>query len=70
MELRFTIDDAVMNGLQERTHTPRATDVARDGIELLSWATQEISAGRRIVAIDDSGNTHVPVMGVLNRARQ
>lgn len=69
MELRFTIDDAVMNGLQESIHTARATDAVRESIQLMTWAAREEKAGWQVVAVNDAGERHVPVMDALQRAR-
>lgn len=69
MELRFHFDDGQMARLQEQTRTPRATDLAREGIELLDWATNQVCLGREVVSVDDAGNTHSTIIGALNRAR-
>lgn len=69
MELRFTIDDAVIRGLQESIHAGRAVDAARESIQLMTWAAQEEKAGWRVMAINEAGERHVPIMDALQRAR-
>lgn len=70
MEMRFQIDDDLIRGLQQRTNETRASDLGRDGISLLNWATAEIEKGRTVASYDESGRMmRMPVMDVLSRAQ-
>ena len=70
VELRLFANRSQMEDLLTRTQCATFTEVVSDAITLLDWATQEIGAGRRVVALDGSGNAQVPVMEVLNRVRR
>jgi hypothetical protein len=48
MELRVQVDDEFMGRLSERLGYKNATDVARDALTLLDWASQESAEGRFI----------------------
>jgi hypothetical protein len=48
MELRVQVDDDFMGQLRERLGYRNVTDVARDALTLLDWASQESAQGRFI----------------------
>jgi hypothetical protein len=56
MEIRFFINDALIQEIQERTQLDRATDVGREAINVLNWATKQAYQGRQLWAGDMSGN--------------
>ncbi len=66
MELRFNIDDSLIERLQGRTNISKGSELAREAFGLLDWATQQNQAGRHVAASDNSGNHYVPVTPVVN----
>lgn len=48
MELRVQVDDDFMGQLRDRLGYRNVTDVARDALTLLDWASQESAQGRFI----------------------
>jgi hypothetical protein len=69
MEVRFFIDDRLIEALQERTNIPRASDLGRDAFNLLDWATQERARGAVIAATGPSGDAvSVPFIGAVQAA--
>jgi hypothetical protein len=71
-EVRFTTDQGFIEQLQERfSPQPKATDVAREALTVLSWAVDEIAQGRLILSTDrKGGDVHRLVTPLLRRVRQ
>lgn len=67
MELRFNIDEHLIDGLQERTNTTRASDLGRDAFCMLNWATKQVCHGRDVVAVGEDGQIYTLTMDVLDR---
>ena len=55
MEVRLILDDDLVESLKKRMKTKNATDVIREGIGLLDWATEEIGQNRVIISIGEDG---------------
>jgi hypothetical protein len=70
MEIRFVIDDLLIEEIEARTHMHRATDIGQDAVRLLHWATKEAFEGRQITTRDDNGTYTPPViLGAIQDAR-
>jgi hypothetical protein len=50
MELRFQVDDAFVNNIKDRAGYKSVTELARDALTLLEWATSESAHGRYILS--------------------
>jgi hypothetical protein len=70
-EIRFTTDQEFITQLQEKfSPPPKATDIAREALTVLSWAVDEISKGRLILSTDPKGgDVHRLVTPLLRRVR-
>lgn len=68
MNIRVEVDDYLIAALRERTAIRAGSELARDGLTLLHWATHEVGEGNRVVSITPDGEIRVPVMEVLQRA--
>lgn len=69
MELRFQINDQVVERIQERTNIDKGSDIAKEALSMFDWATANAKEGCKIVAIDPSGNqTFWPVLDVTQRS--
>lgn len=55
MEIRLVLDDELINTLKNRLHTKNATDVIRESISFLDWATEEAENQRAILSIGEDG---------------
>lgn len=66
MQLHCQVNGSIVNQLKERTKVESAADLARDGLTLLNWATEQAKAGRQIMSTDNSGNHYMPCMPILN----
>lgn len=70
MQLHFKPDKHLMGQIQDRTNISNGAEIARNGIELLAWATQQVEAGRQIQAFDPSGNhIYIPSFPALDQSR-
>jgi hypothetical protein len=72
MEMRFNIDDDLVERLKIRTSITKGSDLAREAFEVFDWATSQAELGRQIQAQQqESGNNtfYVPVKDVLNPIR-
>lgn len=45
-EVRFQVDDAFLQNLQQKLGTSKSTDIAREALTLLNWAVKEKSESR------------------------
>jgi hypothetical protein len=59
MELRVGVDDTFINRLKRRVGYKSTTDLARDALTLLDWASEESAQGRYILAGDQDGGNLV-----------
>jgi hypothetical protein len=56
-EVRFTIDEAYLNQIRENLADPdrRTTDIMRDALTILTWASGERRKGRYVVSTTNEG---------------
>ena len=59
MELRIGVDDAYIERLKKRVGYRTTTELARDALTLLDWASDESSRGRYLFAGDPDGRNPV-----------
>ena len=55
MEVRIILDDELVESLKDRLKTPKATEVIREALGLLDWATEEVGQNRVILSISEDG---------------
>lgn len=66
MELRFNIDDELIEDIQKGSKLAKGADIGREGVELLRWVIQQNRAGREVSASDNSGARYVPTSPNIN----
>jgi len=54
-DIRVQVDDAFIEALQKRLGGIKATDVVREALTLLNWASEEREHGRLILSTDRDG---------------
>ncbi len=54
-DIRVQVDDAFIETLQQRLGGVKATDVVREALTLLNWASEERAHGRLILSTDREG---------------
>jgi hypothetical protein len=50
VELRFQVDDEFVNNIKARAGYRNVTELARDALTLLEWATTECAHGRYVLS--------------------
>jgi hypothetical protein len=55
MEVRIILDDDLVDSLRSRLKTSKATEVIREALGLLDWATEEVGQNRVILSIGEDG---------------
>ena len=55
MEVRLILDDDLIESLKGRMRTKSASDVIKEGLGLLDWATEEVGQNRVILSIGEDG---------------
>lgn len=55
MEARIILDDDLVRSLKHRLNTDKATDVIREALGLLDWATEEVGRHRVILSVGEEG---------------
>ena len=55
MEVRLILDDDLIESLKGRIRTKNASDVIKEGLGLLDWATEEVGLNRVILSIGEDG---------------
>jgi hypothetical protein len=55
MEVRIILDDELVDSLRDRLKTSKATEVIREALGLLDWATEEVGRDRVILSIGEDG---------------
>lgn len=70
MELRFQVDDRLMEQLAARTRLDKPADIGREALAFFNWGTAEADAGRIVISTDVSGGeVHKPVLPTLDPER-
>lgn len=68
MEIRINVEDEFMESLRKKMSEPRATEVTRDALSLLSWAVNEAREGRVILSAQrDGSDVHKLAMPALEK---
>ncbi|HEY1769604.1 MAG TPA: hypothetical protein VGG02_05055 [Chthoniobacterales bacterium] len=55
MEARIILDDGLLKTLKRRLKTEKATDIIREALGLLDWATEEVGRDRVILSVGEEG---------------
>jgi hypothetical protein len=55
MEARIILDDHLVSTLKTRLKTEKATDIIREALGLLDWATEEVGQNRVILSVGEDG---------------
>ena len=66
MELRFNIDDDLIEQLRQDTKVAKAADIGREGVEMLQWVIAQNKAGRQVSASKGDGVRYVPTSPIIN----